>query len=222
MKAKWLVLSVAGVLCLAPLAMTARAQERAAPKQVVGEATERPGDSDEGDRVADLDGLDMLLAGDVAAGPGPGDMGPRMHMGPGGGMAGGLREKLNLSGEQKEKLADIHDRQERRAIPIQGDLRIAALDLHKLLRAERSDQRAIDAQIDKLSGLRGSLQKSRVASMIEARAVLTPAQQKLMREEHGGMRGHGMRGGHGMLGRHGMRGGDRMRIMDAPPGQTPR
>ena len=216
MKAKWLMLNVAGVLCLAPLAVTARAQERPARDQVVGEATERPGDPEEGDRLADLDGLDMLLAGDVAAGPGPGDMGPGMHMGPGGGVAGGLHEKLNLTGEQKEKLADIHDRQERRAIPIQGDLRIAALDLHKLLRAERPDQRAIDAQIDRLAGLRASLQKSRVASMIEARSVLSPAQQKLMREEHGGMRGHGMRGGHGM------HGGDRMRIFDAPLGQPRR
>jgi Spy/CpxP family protein refolding chaperone len=114
--------------------------------------------------------------------------------GPGGHDIEALREKLNLTEDQKSKLADIRDRQERAAIPIQGDLRIAGLDLRKLIRADRPNQQAIDAQIDRIADLRASLQKSRVASLLDARAVLTPARQKLMREHHGGMGGRGRRG----------------------------
>lgn len=213
MTVKWLTLSVAAVLCLAPLAGTARAQERPAPEpETIAEGP------DEG--FADLDGMDemddlnLLLAPVVTAeagpgpggamGPGPGGMGPGGRRGPGGRMGpggqgpDGLREKLNMTDDQKTKLADIHDRQVRRAIPIQGDLRIAALDLRKVMQADKPDQPAINAQIDKIALLRASLQKSRVASMLEARSVLTPAQQKLLREARGmRMRGH-MGMGHGM------------------------
>ena len=109
---------------------------------------------------------------------------------------------LNLTDEQQSKLADIRDRQARAAIPIQGDLRIASLDMHKLMRAEQPDARAIDAQIDRISSLRASLQKLHVAGMLEARSVLTPAQQKIMREHGVGPMGRGMHGGPGMRMRH--------------------
>ena len=116
----------------------------------------------------------------------------------------GLRDKLKLTDDQKEKLADIRDRRERAAIPIQGDLRIASLDLRKLMRADTPDPRAIDAQIDQIATLRASLQKSHVAGRLDARAVLTPAQQKQMRGHHEAMMQHHKRGGRGMHGGRGM------------------
>jgi len=233
MTAKWMAWSVVAVLCLAPPAGLAQAQERPAPGP--GAITEGPGeapgelpDGAPGDPggMDELDGLDLLLAADVAAGSGPGPggamgsgaggMGPGGRGGPGmgrgpGGMGGeDLRAKLNLTEEQQSKLADIRDRQARAAIPIQADLRIAGLDLRKLMRADKPDQRAIDAQIDRIAGLRASLQKSHIAGMLEARAVLTLAQQKLLREHHSGLMGRGMRGGPGM------------RMMDDPLGRPRR
>lgn len=89
-------------------------------------------------------------------------------------------------------------------IPVQSDLRIASLDLRKLMRADRPDPRAIDAQIDRIASLRATLHKAQVASMLDARALLTPAQQKLMRERHLGMMGH-MRDGHRRRGGPGTR-----------------
>lgn len=125
--------------------------------------------------------------------------GPGMRgMGRGGAARAELRKQLNLTEAQQDKLADIRDRSARAAIPIQGDLRIAALDLRKLVRADKPDARAIDAQIDKIAGLRAKLQKSRMAGMLEARSVLTPEQQKLLRDARPGMgMGRGMRGGMG-------------------------
>jgi len=201
MKARWMRWSMAVALSLAAVAATALAQHPVpAPQE------DAAGDERAVVDLEDLDGLDPLLAADVAPNPGrrpggPGAPGAGMHRGPGMGRA--LREQLNLSDDQKTKLADIHDRRERAAIPIHGDLRMASLDLRKLMRADKPDQRAIDAQIDRIASLRASLHKSRVAGMLEARAVLTPAQQKLMREHHGGMMGRGMHEGHGRQGRLG-------------------
>jgi Spy/CpxP family protein refolding chaperone len=210
MKAKWMSWSMAVALSLAAIAATALAQERPAP----GPREDAAGEERGVDDLEDLDGLDLLLAADVAPRPGrdqggAGAQGPGRRRGPGmghGGPAGAeFREKLNLSDDQKAKLADIRDRHERAGIPIHGDLRIASLDLRKLMRADKPDPRAIDAQIDRIASLRASLQKSRVAGMLEARAVLTPAQQKLMREHRGGMMGHGMHEGRGRRGGPGMR-----------------
>jgi Spy/CpxP family protein refolding chaperone len=222
MRVKWMMLNLGAALCLASLGGTAEAQERPAPEP--GAVTTQP-DGAGGDLDAPamdgMDGLEVLLAADVAGGPGqgPGEAmgeagmgpggrrGPGMRRGPGGVGMEALREKLNLSEDQTSKLADIRDRQARAAIPIEGDLRIAGLDLRKLMRADRPNQQAIDSQIDRMAALRARLQKARVASMLEARSVLTPAQQKLMREHGGGLMGRG---------RHGGRGGPGMNFMDDP------
>jgi Spy/CpxP family protein refolding chaperone len=212
MKMKWLVVGAAA-LSLASLAWVAAAQERPAPEPE-GIAT-GPGDIPAHEAFVDAedagepDAMDQLLAADAGGGPGPGDAmdrgrgGPRMRRGPGARGMEGLREELNLTEDQRSRLADIHDRQARTVIPIQGDLRIAELDLRKLMRADRPDRHAIDVQIDRIAGLRAQLQKSRVASMLDARAILTPAQQKLMREQRG-------------MGGHGRHDGMRMRMMDDP------
>ena len=212
MKTNWRMWCTAIALGLTTIGSGAQAQSRPspAPRGDVAAEPERVGD------LEDHDALDLLLAADPGPGHGGGPqaheprgrMGPGMHGGPGanaGGRAGvGLKDKLNLTDDQKAKLADIRDRRERAAIPIQGDLRIASLDLRKLMRADPPDPRAIDAQIDRIATLRASLQKSHVAGRLDARAVLTPAQQKQMREHHGAMMQHHKRGGRGMHGGRGM------------------
>ncbi len=141
----------------------------------------------EGDDGFELDWLAADLQADPGAGGGPGMM--MRHGGPGDlrGRMGEMGERLNLTDDQRSRLADIRDRHQRTIIPIQADLKIAALGLRKLMRADRPDNRAINAQIDKIAGLRASIQKAHVSGMPEARAVLTPAQQKMLREHHGPM-----------------------------------
>ena len=121
----------------------------------------------------------------------------------------GMMEGLKLSDDQKSKLEDVHYRQQKKAIGMRADLRLATLDLHRLMRAESPDQRAIDVQIDRIAGMRAGLQKARVASMLETRALLTPEQRKLWRDHHGraGMRRGGMM--HGGPGGGMMHGGPR-------------
>jgi Spy/CpxP family protein refolding chaperone len=108
-------------------------------------------------------------------------------MGRGRGMGNALRQ-LDLTDDQKRRMADIRDKQQRSAIRAQADMKIAQLDLRKLMRADTPDRRAIDLQIEKLGSMRTTMQKSRVGMMFDMRAVLTQEQRdklKDMREDGG-------------------------------------
>lgn len=133
-----------------------------------------------------------------------------------------LAKELNLTAEQKKKLEDIRFSQQRKAVSMRADVQVAEMDLRQLMRAERPDQRAIEAQIDKIADLRATLQKSRVATLLEMRSVLSPEQLKKWRElrtERPGLGGGpGMMGGRGMRAGHGMMRGQGMKPM---PGAKP-
>jgi len=194
----WWAAATLGV-ALAGLAAAAPAGPRRPAAHAEITVTPEAAHATDADAAAgDLDddaGLDLLAAevppGHGAGHGGPG-MGARTRMGPGEAGRGDLRAKLNLTADQKDKLAEVRERQARRAIPIRADLELAALDLHKLMRADRPDQRQLDAQVDKIAGLRASLEKARIAAMLEARALLTPAQQKTLHDARGGMGMPGM------------------------------
>jgi Spy/CpxP family protein refolding chaperone len=125
-----------------------------------------------------------------------GEMGPAVGGGmmcgpgmPGGRLGPGMGHRpmmllhgLDLTPEQLKKLADLHEKQARLAIETEADLRLATLDLQELMRAEAPDRAKIDAQIETLAGLRAQLQKSRAATLLEARALLTPEQLKKWHE----------------------------------------
>jgi len=103
---------------------------------------------------------------------------------------------LDLSDAQRDKLRDIHQRQARRGVQARADLQLARMDLHELMQADKPDPAAINAQIDKLARLQAEQRKAHVAAFLEARALLTPEQQKQLRAGHGpgmGAGPHGMR-----------------------------
>ena len=206
MRSRWLLCVLAGALLLTP-ARKAWAQEVAAqPADAIGDelAASEAASDDLGDFILDVD-FDMP-GGEAPHAPGGGtgtsgvgtpspgqpglEMLQRFMQGMGAGGLGNLaglarptlREQLALTEEQETRLADIRERRERKAIPIEGDLRLASLDMRKLMRADKPDARAIDAVIDRRASLRATLEKSRAAAALEARAVFTPAQQKVLRE----------------------------------------
>jgi Spy/CpxP family protein refolding chaperone len=151
-----------------------------------------------------LAGAALVVAGaSWAQDPSPGDP-PSEHRGDG--PRGGpmfmqhraMIEKLNLTDEQSKKLEDIRYQHQKKAITMRADLESARLDLGRLMRADTPDRPAIEAQIDRVGQRRTTLEKDRVARMLEMRAVLTPEQLKIWRESRGGMRG--MHGAHpGMM-----------------------
>jgi Spy/CpxP family protein refolding chaperone len=119
--------------------------------------------------------------------PRGGWMGPGGHRGMGHGMGrgrgmGAAMHALDLSSDQKKRMADIRDRQQRSAIKAQADMRLARLDLRKLMRADTPDRRAVESQIEKLGAMRTAMQKSRVGMMFDLRAVLTQEQRDKLKD----------------------------------------
>ncbi len=169
----------------------------APPGEGAGGGTGGPAGFGRGPMMRGGPGMGPGMHGGPGAGRGPMGRGPR-GMGPGPGAR--IFAQLDLSDAQREKLADIRERQMRADIQTRADLATGMLDMRKLMRAEKPDKAAIDRQIDRLSALRATQQKARVGSMLEARAVLTPEQQKKAHElrARGPM---GPRGGAGPRGR---------------------
>ena len=139
--------------------------------------------------------------GDAGAGwggsQGPGDhgMGPMMGMwgrhgggrmlGPEGRLlrgGGPLAEKLSLTDAQRQKLSDIGDGLARQAIRSRADLALARLDLAKLARSESATQTALDAKVDALTRIQGTMMKAGIAARFEVRKVLTAEQRRQLDE----------------------------------------
>ncbi len=198
------------VLAVAMVGMLAAAEGRAAEDRAPPPAVTALEEPEA--EPADMGLEDEWLALELGPGPGGLERGPagrRMgaRRGPGPMGSGGssarqeLREALKLTDAQREKLADIREREARRRIEARARLGIAMLDLRKLLRGDKPDRNAVDQQIDRVAQLRAEAQKGRIAAMLESRELLTAEQRKLLRERGG------MEPGFGPLWRRPMRHG---------------
>ena len=142
-------------------------------------------------RVLALTGIAAitLVPAALAQGPGPppspDPMGHTRHMERFRGGRDMMMRELDLTKEQRDKIADLRDRQQRRAIDLRAQIQTAQLDMRKLMRADKPEKAAIEKQVDKLSRLRADLQKSQIGTMLEVRDVLTPEQREKMRGRMG-------------------------------------
>lgn len=186
--------SVAAALLLAGFATIALSEARPGappPPEAPNppEAPSPPSWNDDDALAWDFDGDDLALPpGDDGGGPGramPGarwGMGSRRRMGEGMRMRPGFVQALDLTSEQRDRIAEIRERAEKRRIQADADLKIAAVDLRHLMRSDRPDRRAIDSQIDKLAAMRAGMMKARIGAMLDMRSVLTVDQQRRVRE----------------------------------------
>src|SRR5204862_3912698 len=90
-------------------------------------------------------------------------------------------ERLGLSETQRAKIEDLIDAERRKAIRAEADLRIAELDLQKLIESDKPDQAAIEGAVGHLNTMRADVLKARVATILGIRAVLTPGQRATSR-----------------------------------------
>jgi Spy/CpxP family protein refolding chaperone len=124
-------------------------------------------------------------------GRGPGGAGRFGRGGPQGAGPGGpgfrfpgraALESLGLSDAQRTKLEDLRDQSQREAIRAGADLRLAELDLRKLVESDKPDQARVDAAIERMGSLRTAMLKSRINNLIAFRNLLTPAQRAKLRD----------------------------------------
>lgn len=104
---------------------------------------------------------------------GPGGRG----LGPGGGLAA-----LDLSSEQREKIAAIQEENRKKNWDKMGQMRSEQFRLRRLYSAEKLDPAAIAEQQKKVDDLRRQMIQSRAESHNQVLSVLTPEQRKQVRQ----------------------------------------
>ena len=213
------------VLSMAPIAASAQEPRpgAAGPPPAVGPAPGAPGEDDMMMVLGDLFGGDAeplgfeQLAYDGPDEPGGGALAFDDEDGHGDGAkhmrgmeSGGPRGRgmmmrrglamrfaaLDLTDAQRDKLRDIHEAAARKSVQRRADLQLARMDLRKLMRAESPSASAVNTQIDKISRLQADGMKAHFDTFMQARAVLTPEQQKKLRSEPGPMKMQMEHGGH--------------------------
>ncbi len=145
-------------------------------------------------------------------GPGemrPGQMGPgQMGHGPQMMHPQSMKEELGLTDSQQTDIRKTMEGARRDRLRKSTDLKIAKMDLHSLMRADKVDEKAVAAKLAEVQAASGALIKLRVDSALAMKRILTPEQQKKFAE----MRAH-----HRMNGR--MNRANRMNRNDAPGGR---
>jgi len=89
-----------------------------------------------------------------------------------------VREYLGLSDEQVGRLHKIGVEAQKASVETRADMELRHIELRELLRADNPDHDAIMQKLDQVNALQGKMEKQRVETMLSARSVLTPEQQK--------------------------------------------
>jgi Spy/CpxP family protein refolding chaperone len=106
---------------------------------------------------------------------------------PGGPMA----ERMKLSDDQRNQIQKIRTDFQKQQISQRSKLETSRLELRELMRADNPDKAAIEKKINEVSQLGAQSRIGSFNQMLAIRKVLTPEQQKMMRE---GMRMRMQRG----------------------------
>lgn len=93
-----------------------------------------------------------------------------------------LRQKLQLSDDQIQKIEKIARDQQIQAINLRADVEKQDAVLRNLMESDSIDKAQVFAQIDKLSEARALLEKSHVETLLAIRKVLTAEQAKKLRD----------------------------------------
>jgi hypothetical protein len=97
-------------------------------------------------------------------------------------------EKPGITPEQQKQLSDSWRETHKKTIKLMAELRIARLELEEALEGSRIDKSAIDKKVDEIARIKGDLLRALVAQRIAAKEILTPEQQKQLREIIAGSR----------------------------------
>jgi len=97
--------------------------------------------------------------------------------GPGGGLAA-----LNLSSEQRDKIAAIQEENRKANWNTMGQMRAEQFKLRQMYNADKVDPAAVADQQKKVDDLRRQMLKSRLEAHNQVAAILTPEQRKQFRQ----------------------------------------
>lgn len=102
---------------------------------------------------------------------------------PEGGMfRGQMLERLKLSDDQHNQIEKLRTEFQKQQIGQRAKVQTARVELRQLMRADNPDKAAIEKKINEVSQLGAQLQVTRVNRLLAVRKILTPEQQKMIRE----------------------------------------
>jgi Spy/CpxP family protein refolding chaperone len=106
-----------------------------------------------------------------------------------------MKESLGLTDAQQADIHKVREAAQRDRLRKSTDLKIAAMDLKSLLRADKVDEKAVATKLAEVQAARGALMKMRIDNTLAMKRILTPEQQKKMAElrAHRGGRAMGQR-----------------------------
>jgi len=139
-----------------------------------------------------------------------------------------LVKQLNLTDDQRKAMDGILQDHKMKLIDLRAGLQKAEQEMVPLMRADTPDQKAIEAQVDKVVTARADLEKANALFLLDIRMQLKPDQWKQLRElrtnrmqrERMRERGRGAWGDDGQ--RPGMGGpGEQFRQFHRPQGGQP-
>lgn len=96
-------------------------------------------------------------------------------------------DELGLTQDQIARLNRIRTDAQKAAAKIEADMGEAEGRLHEASHGASPDKKAIDKAAKKIGELKGKAIAARAASLVDARAVLTPEQQKKIADAHAGI-----------------------------------
>jgi len=93
-----------------------------------------------------------------------------------------VKAYLNLTDQQVDRLRQLLVDTEKAGVRTRADIEVRHIELRELLRADKPDHDAVIKKVQELSELRGQMMKQRIEALLDAKSVLTPEQQKKIRE----------------------------------------
>jgi len=99
-----------------------------------------------------------------------------------------VKTELGLADQQTDRLRQIVVDAKKNTIKTRADIAVRGIELREMLRADKPDREAVMKKVQEISDLRGQIMRQHVESLLAAKTVLTPEQQKKMRAflEHRG------------------------------------
>lgn len=89
----------------------------------------------------------------------------------------------NLTEDQKAQIKKIKAESRKNAEPQREEMKNLRMKLQELKTAENPDQKQINELIDKSAKMKAEIDKSKTASELKIRSILTPEQRKLVDEK---------------------------------------
>ncbi|MFQ6083647.1 MAG: Spy/CpxP family protein refolding chaperone [Candidatus Aminicenantia bacterium] len=90
-------------------------------------------------------------------------------------------KELNLTTEQQKQLDELKFNHRKAIIDIQAKIKIARMELGKLLEDPKADSKKIDAKISELTQLHSTMLKNHVDFRMKLNKILTPEQLEKMK-----------------------------------------